>query len=249
MLRGIWVSVLVLLSTVVLGGIAAAWSMIRPSSNIVMRLGKVWSRINLAAAGIRPTIHGLEYVEGNGPCLYLSNHRSAVDIWLSILVIPEPTRIVAKKQLFRIPVFGWALAASGFIPIDRSNRTRAIQSLRSAAEKVRAGRPLLLYPEGTRSRDGSLQPFKKGAFHLALQAAVPVVPITLRGTYEALPPRTIRFRNVPVEVVIHPPLDVTPFLPSDVNGLSDAVRRIIAGGLEDDPQTAPRSAASGPAGP
>jgi 1-acyl-sn-glycerol-3-phosphate acyltransferase len=236
MLRGIWVSFLAIVTTTVFSAVAAVWSLVHPRSNIAMRLGKVWSRIHLAACGIRPVIHGRENLEVNGPCLYLANHQSTLDIWLTILVLPLPTRIVAKQQLFRIPVLGWALSAAGFIPIDRSNHTRALHSLRSAAKKVRAGRPLLLFPEGTRSRDGTLRPFKKGAFHLALQAGVPVVPISLRGTYEALPPRTIRVRPGPVEVLIHPPVDVTPFRPDDVAGLSGVVREAIASGLRDDPE-------------
>ena len=103
-------------------------------------------------------------------------------------------RVVAKRLLFYIPVFGWCLWASGMIPIDRTRRASAIESLDRAAERARTGLPILFFSEGTRSRDGSLQTFKKGAFVIAVKSQIPIVPVSVRGSYDVLPKGSIRIR-------------------------------------------------------
>lgn len=245
MIRGIWVALVMLVTTVVLGTVAMVAAFVQPSGGAVMRLARLWSSSAIRAAGLRATIVGLERVPDTGPCIFLANHQSIADIWLTILVVPLSTRIVAKRSLFRIPVFGWALTICGFIPIDRANRTRALQSLARAAESVRRGRSLVMYPEGTRSRDGRLQPFKKGAFHLALQAGVPVIPMSIRGTFHAFPPRTLLVRPGDVEVVVHPAVDTRAYQPANLEGLMTAVRETIASGLEGPLADADRRAAGG----
>lgn len=244
MFRGILTAIVTGLSTVVLGSLATIGSLLHRQSDICMKLGKLWSRVNMAATGLRPVWHGRERVDPDTPCIYLANHQSTMDIWLMILLTPPSARFVAKDSLFRIPILGWALSSAGFIPIDRANRNSAMRSLQRAAEKIRAGRPLVMFPEGTRSRDGSLARFKKGAFHLALQARVPVVPVSLRGTFEALPPGMYRVCKVPVDVVVHPAIDVTDYLPDNHVGLMETVRNAIASGLDegDEGRRSPRAA-------
>ena len=233
MIRGTWVALVLLVTTVVFGTLAILAAFLRPGGDTVMRLGRGWSGAALWAGGLRATIRGRDRIPPSGPCVFLANHQSIADIWLTLLTVPSSTRIVAKRSLFRIPIFGWALTVCGFVPIDRENRSSALQSLERAAEMVRRGRPIVMYPEGTRSRDGRLQPFKKGAFHLALKAGVPVVPMSIRGTFRAFPPRTLLVRPGEVEVVLHPPIDPRPFQPDDVAGLTALVREAIAAGLKD----------------
>jgi 1-acyl-sn-glycerol-3-phosphate acyltransferase len=186
----------------------------------------------LWAVGARVEYRGLEHLRARLPCLFISNHESNVDIWALARVLPAATRFVAKESLFRVPIIGWAMAAGGFVSIDRANRSRAIESLRIAAERIRAGRPVVLFPEGTRSRTGTLLPFKKGAFHLALQAGVPLVPIAIAGSGRVMPAGTIRLRPGPVLVQVLPPLEVTEFLPDDHEGLLNSVHRLIREALE-----------------
>jgi 1-acyl-sn-glycerol-3-phosphate acyltransferase len=124
------------------------------------------------------------------------------------------------------------MAASGFVPIDRGNRSRAVRSLKLAAERVRSGRPVVLFPEGTRSTIGTMLPFKKGPFHLALQAGVPVVPVAISGTARILPRRSIRVTPGPVTVSFLPPIDVAEFLPADHDGLRERVRGALLQALE-----------------
>jgi 1-acyl-sn-glycerol-3-phosphate acyltransferase len=233
MLRGLCAFIVLVIMTLACGLPAMLISLIRRGSDITMRAGRIWSRTMLAAVGARVEYRGLENLTARQPCVYIANHQSNVDIWALINVLPYPARFVAKESLFRIPVLGWAMAAAGFIPIDRANRGRAMKSLRLAAEKVRAGRPVVLFPEGTRSRTGELQPFKKGPFHLALQAGVPVVPVIISGSFEVLPPRSLRVSPGPVDVRFLPPMEISEFLPADYNGLLRRVHETMRKALSD----------------
>jgi 1-acyl-sn-glycerol-3-phosphate acyltransferase len=229
MLRGAVTLLVFVVATVIAGGTAAAWSLIRPGSDIVMRLGRVWSRVCLAAAGVEPSYDGVENASKTLPCVFISNHQSLLDIWSLIPVLPVSVRFVAKRSLFLIPFFGWALSASGFISIDRRNRTRAVKSLRAAAERVRGGRPVLLFAEGTRSRDGRLAPFKRGAFHLAISAGVPVVPVAISGSGRVLRPGFMfRIRPGNVRVSFAPAIDAAAYGADGIERLvSDVRARIV----------------------
>jgi len=219
-------------ATVVLGLPATLGSLLRPGSDVTMRLGKIWSSLVLAATGTHPTYHGTENVRKYLPCVYISNHLSNLDIWAITPMLPDETRFVAKRSIFWIPFLGWALAAAGFIPIDRKNRSQAIRSLSRASGRIRAGRPVILFAEGTRSRDGRLGPFKKGAFRLALEAGVPVVPVAISGSGHVLRPGSLRVRSGPVRVSFAPPIHVRPYQPHDTAGLMAAVRRAIVERLD-----------------
>jgi len=232
MLRTIAVLVVLFSTMIVMGFIAAVTSLIYPRSYMTVRLGRVWSRLILWVAGIRTRYEGVEHASAHLPCVFMVNHQSYVDIWAVLAVLPAPTMFAAKKSLFGIPGLGWSMAASGFTLIDRSNRVAAIRSLSEAAAKVRGGRPLVLFPEGTRSRDGRLGEFKKGPFHLALEAGVPVVPVAISGSGRTLPPGTVRIRPGVVTVRIAPPIDPAPYLPDDLEGLMATVRDEIARRLD-----------------
>lgn len=224
MLRGSWTIAVILIATVACGVPALVANVLRPGTNATMVLGRVWSRVILRATGARVRYVGLENVLAHQPCIYISNHLSNVDIWALIAVLPVATRFVAKQSLFRIPLFGTIMRTAGFVSIDRQNRGRAIGSLRVAAEKIRSGRPVLLFAEGTRSRSGRLAPFKKGPFYLAIEAAVPIVPIVITGSGRVMPPGSMRVTPGPVAVSFLPPVDVAPFLPDDLAGLMRTVR-------------------------
>jgi 1-acyl-sn-glycerol-3-phosphate acyltransferase len=212
-------------TTLALGLPAILINLLRPGSDVTMRLGRWWSAAMLRALGARVRYAGLEHAVSHVPCIYMANHQSSVDIWALVRILPPPTRFVAKRSLLRIPVMGWAMAAGGFVFIDRTDRPRAIRSLERAVERLRAGRPVVLFPEGTRSRDGRLQSFKKGPFHLALEAGVPIVPVAISGSWKVLPPRKARIEPGPVKVEFLPPMRVDAFLPDNHDGLREEVRR------------------------
>lgn len=243
MLRGLWTYLVLLVATVAFGLPATVVSLLRRETDFTMKMGRRWSRVMLWASGGRVRYQGAEHMTAAAPCVYISNHASNLDIWALFGILPPSARFVAKQSLFRIPVLGWALSTSGFIPIDRGHRKRAIRSLQLAADKIRSGRSVILFAEGTRSRSGQLGGFKKGPFHLALRAGVPVVPIAVSGSFSVLPPRSLRVTPGAVTVRVYPPIDVAPFAPDGIDALRRLVRATIEDGLDPAPDTAESGAA------
>jgi len=175
----------------------AFWGTISLASIVVSPGGKVahfcmrsWSKSILAFCGIRYDVEGLEHISRDHVQIFASNHQSFFDVWLLSAFIPVKFGWTAKKELFWIPFMGWHMKLNGYIAIDRGNRKRAMESMKEAAEKIRKGNPIAIFPEGTRSRTGELQDFKKGLFYLCIETGVPVVPIYIHGTYQRLKPDT-----------------------------------------------------------
>jgi 1-acyl-sn-glycerol-3-phosphate acyltransferase len=134
------------------------------------------------------TATGATRVPPDRACVYMSNHQSHLDIPILYATLPSPTiRMLGKKELFRIPLWGRSLRAAEFVEVDRSNHVRAVQSIENAARLIADGVSIYLAPEGTRSRDGKIGPLKKGGFHLALETKAPIVPVAIRGTIDILP--------------------------------------------------------------
>jgi 1-acyl-sn-glycerol-3-phosphate acyltransferase len=227
MARGILTLLAFLLATPVFGLPVILGRLLRPRGDLFLRCARPWSRVLLRAAGARPAYQGMEHLPP-GPCLFAANHQSLLDIPALFLVLPDGSRFLAKESLFRIPVLGWAMTAAGCIPIDRSNRARAVRTLRDAAERVRAGTSVVLFPEGTRSRNGRLAPFKKGVFHLAAAAGVPVVPVAISGSYRILRPGTLVVRPGTLRLSMAPAVDPAA---TDLDGLLAQVRSAIAARL------------------
>jgi len=243
-LRGLWAGIVITLTTLVSALIAGATCTLfnRGNDSIMVAL-RAWSRINLRAIGARVEWERLDIARAHVPCIYVSNHQSNVDIWALIAVLPKRTRFVAKQSLFKVPILGWAMRVSDFIPIDRANRTKAIRSLDEAAAKIRGGRPVVMFAEGTRSAGDTLAPFKKGPFHLALAAGVPIIPVAISGSGAVMPPHGLNVRPGPVRVRFCDPVEVAPYQPRDVQGLLNTVHQAIAQALAD---RAPRPLAHSP---
>lgn len=153
-----------------------------------------WARTVLRLAGVRLELEGSEQLPTEGRVLFVSTHRSLLDVPALFALVPPTTRFVAKRELFRIPLFGQAIGLLGFVPIDRGDRRRAQKALESAALAMKRDRPLAMFPEGTRNAGAGLLPLKKGAFALALEHGLPLVPIACVGGNLCLPPRTLRMR-------------------------------------------------------
>jgi 1-acyl-sn-glycerol-3-phosphate acyltransferase len=159
-----------------------------------------WGPSTLRVAGVKLEVTSAPLPEG--PLIFASNHESALDICALVAVLPRNVRFVAKRELFRIPVFGWYLRAGGHVPVDRANRASAVETLRRAAEKVRAGTSLIVFPEGTRSRDGLVHAFKKGPFVVAMEAGVPVVPVAISGAGHVNPKSAIATNPGTIRIAI-----------------------------------------------
>lgn len=192
-------------------------------------LAKLHSRGTLAIAGVRLVVEGLDRVDFSRSYVYVSNHASLFDIPAVLAGIPDQIRIIYKKELEKLPIFGWALKyGKTYIAIDRGKGHNAIQSLEAAAEKIRTGASVILFAEGTRTSDGKLQPFKRGPFNLAVRSGVPIVPVTINGSYRILPKKSLRIRPGTVTLVLGRPIE-----PAPKNGkqsefqLSDQVHRAI----------------------
>jgi len=170
---------------------------------------RTWSKSILRLFGIRAAATGLERLSPEEHYVFVSNHASMFDIPAAFAVLPKDVNIVFKKELSRIPVWGWALRYGHFIMIDRANARDAMQSLERAAATIRAGASVLLFAEGTRTRDGRLQPFKRGAFSLALKAGRPVVPVTINNTFHILPKGSIRIKPTDIRVFVGEPIQTT----------------------------------------
>lgn len=205
---------------------------------------RLWAPALLFVAGARVEVEGAEHVDRRRATLYASNHQSTIDIPALFVALPVDLRFVAKEQLRWVPLVGWYIQMAGHILIDRSNRARAITSLDRAAERVvRRHISLIVFPEGTRSPDCRILPFKHGPFGLALKAHIPVVPVTIQGSAQVMPRRSWRIRPGVIRVRIGAPLDVSSFDVEDRAGLARATREAVIqgslalggpGGVQDD---------------
>jgi 1-acyl-sn-glycerol-3-phosphate acyltransferase len=178
----------------------------RRRGRVFHALARFWARAVLAVCGVRVTVKGLEWLEKGKNYVYVSNHASMFDIPVIVASIPDQIRIVYKRELEVVPFFGWGLKWGHYIGIDRGRGGEAMKSIDEAIRKIRNGASLLLYAEGTRTLDGKLQPFKRGAFNIAVRAGVPVVPLTVNGSFRILPKRSIAIRPGTVELVLDKPI-------------------------------------------
>ena len=216
----------------IFGAIAALLSrLFDPSGDTVLRLARWWARTICDLGGVKVEVDGHLALDPAHSYVFMANHLSTIDIWALYVALPIPVRMIAKKQLAAIPLFGWAMLAGRFIFIDRHNAISARRSIERAKERIRSGASVLLFPEGTRSRDGQLQPFKKGGFHLAIDAGAPIVPVALQGTRELMPRGSLRVKPGRVRVTIGEPIPTAGLEVDDRNALLDRVRNTIAGML------------------
>lgn len=206
-------------------------------------LASFWSRTILWLAGVRLTIEGIEYTTG-GPCFFVGNHPGALDIPVLLVVMRGHIRFMAKESLFKIPLFGRVLRRYGFVPIDRSHPRRALTALkRMLAELRRHPISFAVFPEGTRSPDGRLLPFRKGALRICRDSGLPVVPFAIEGTNRVYTRGRIRMTPGPVRVAFGPPIPADAVAQMNAAALHDRVRgevaRLLGASSEDDPAASP----------
>ncbi len=201
---------------------------ILPLYRVGMKLGITGVRV----AGIKIEVRGLENLQPSRSYIFMSNHTSNLDPPVFVPNIPGRCSVFFKKEVLRVPIFGTVLKMAEMVPVDRHNREAAIESVHAAAKVLRSGLNMVIFPEGTRSTDGRLLPFKKGPFHLAMEARVPVLPVTLLGTHECWPKGSFASHAGTATVIFHPPIDPSDF--PDREALTTAVRNAIASALPED---------------
>ncbi|HUC40075.1 MAG TPA: lysophospholipid acyltransferase family protein [Gemmatimonadales bacterium] len=226
--RTLWYYVVLFVSTV----IHALGAVIGGVLRVPNRVGGIydwanvdWSRDVLKAAGTPVLAEGLERIPRGQPLMYASNHSSMFDIWTLLATLPGSIRMVAKQELFKIPLLGGAMRAAGHIPIDRAARKKAFEAYDKAAKTIREGiSSILVFPEGTRSRTGELLPFKNAPFGLAIAAQVPIVPVYVHHTFEILPKGAWRLRSRPIRLLVGEPIPTAGLQAGDRERLRDEVR-------------------------
>ncbi len=177
-------------TTLLLAGAALLIAPFDPKGERIHRVARLWAAIHLRVNGIAVSLEAAHNIP-EPPFLLMSNHQSALDIFVLLSGLPVSFKFIAKRELFRIPVFGWAMRRAGYISIDRGNPREALKAIEEAVYKIKDGTAVLIFPEGHRSRTGRLQPFMKGAFSLASRAGVPVVPLAIRGSHTLQPAGSI----------------------------------------------------------
>ena len=196
-------------------------------------LSRRWTRLILKLAGVRVLVIDADRADWSKPCVVVANHQSWFDVFALAAYLPASVKFVAKQELAKIPVFGRAWSNCGHISIDRGDRTRAIRSIDRAVERARSEAiAVTMFPEGTRSPDGRLYSFKKGAFVLALKAGVPVVPVGISGSREIMPKGSFRVRGGEIRVRVGEPILVAQHADCDRNELLELSRRAVAGLIE-----------------
>ena len=232
MIRSALLVVLAIAITAFMSVCALLFPRISPGENKAHKIANLWAKMLLKLASIRVNVIGRENVLMNRPQIFMANHQSDFDILIVLAYIPGQFRWIVKKELFKIPIFGKAMKSACYIEIDRQNREKAMKSLEEAAQKIREGKSVMTFPEGTRSKDGIIKPFKQGLFHLAIQAGVPIVPISIIGAHEIMPKRTLKVKPGRITMVIGRPVEVSGYTIETRGELIERVRGIIIRNFE-----------------
>lgn len=220
---------LIVLAAIPLSIIALISAPIDKSGRTFHWTGRVWSKFILWLFGIKVRVKGTEHIEPGKHYIYVSNHASAFDIPTVIVGIPDDIRFVLKKELTKVPIWGWALKYGHYITIDRGKARDAMKSLDEAVERMRHGASVILFGEGTRTRDGRLQPFKRGAFTLAVRAGKPIIPVTINNTFRILPKGSLRVNPKDIELVLDKPIPTANIVGREgEQQLMDDVRKAIS---------------------
>jgi len=225
----------VVVSTAILGTFVIFLCVLVPGGSAMMPLARFWSRLILWTFDVRSRGVMPHSFSPSQPCVYVANHQSQFDIPALVVCMPTQFRMVAKRELLYIPIFGWALWLAGFIFIDRADREKAIRRLDRTVRTIRSGISIVVFAEGTRSPDGRLLPFKKGGFVLALQAGVPIVPVSIRGGREILPKGSLHARPGTIDIVFGAPIPTVGYTLDTKDALIAVVRDRIAAGLRPSP--------------
>lgn len=218
---------LILLSTTIFGMISLTCSLWDRTGRQQHRIARIWARTLLRISFSPVRVLGSENLPSTGSAVYASNHLSYMDTPTLFAKLPFQFRILAKRALWKIPFIGWHLRRSGQLPVDQSSKRLAIASLSRGIESLKSGMPLVIFPEGGRTPDGSPQSFLPGCAFMAIKAQVPLIPLTLVGTYELLPMHTYHLRPRPLLIVIGEPISTIGRRTSDAEDLTVQLRNEI----------------------
>ena len=207
------------------------------NENFIYAPVRFFVRIGLKLTGVKVLVNGLERLDSAKTYVFTPNHQSVIEVPLMVTYLGRDVAFLAKKELFKLPVFGQGMKQIGIIPVDRSNSAAAIESARKATQSLKTGKSYVVYPEGTRSPDGRPLPFKKGAFLMAVDAGVPVVPITVSGSSRVMPKGKVKVLPGTIRLTIHEPISTAGYSRANVSELVEMVRTRVISALADNPVT------------
>jgi len=232
MIRTSYIILWVVLSTVFFGAIAIIISFFSRTGNLVHIIARIWGKGILIVSGINVAVRGLDNIDPGRSYIYMSNHQSNFDIPVLFACLPVQFRWLAKAELFKIPIFGRAMRGAGYVKIDRFNQDSAFESINEAAGKMQNGVSIMIFPEGTRSRDGKIRSFKKGGFVMAVDSGAPIVPVILQGTWPIMAKSSLRINTGNVALHIEKPIATSGYTRDTKNDLIESVRAVICEGFE-----------------
>jgi 1-acyl-sn-glycerol-3-phosphate acyltransferase len=231
---------LLVLNTAVIAPMVAVIGLFERDGKVAHKLAQRWMAFNLWFSRVHVKVSGLEHLDPKKQYIFMSNHRSAADIVaIGVALWDYQIRFVAKKELLRVPLFGWGLWGLRSIIIDRRNHVQALRSYAVAGQRIRRGISVVVFPEGTRGEGGELLPFKKGGFVLAIETGTPIAPIAVVGTEAVMPKRSLRIESGTVEVRIGTPIETAGVAYKEKERLLEQVRSSIAALASDESGSQP----------
>ncbi len=233
MIRALLVTLLAFALLVLLAAPLMVYAMLTGDTEVLYRTG-IWGvKLVLRASGVRLDVSGRENIPAGRAVVFMPNHQGNCDPPAVISILPR-VRAIAKQEFFRVPILGPAIRLCGFIPVDRKNRERAIEAIEAGVQALKDGHSFLAFPEGTRSADGRLQPLKKGVFVMALEAAAPIVPVSVSGSSRIMRKGKFVIHPGTVRITVHPAIPTAGRSLEDRDEIMDQVRRALLSGLSED---------------
>jgi 1-acyl-sn-glycerol-3-phosphate acyltransferase len=203
------------------------FSIFSDADNKVHKVANLWAKSLLLICNIKVKVIGRENLLRGKPQIFMANHQSDFDILIALACIPVQFRWIAKKELFSIPIFGAAMRSAGYIGIDRNNRKEAMKNIDKAVLQIWKGKSIMTFPEDIRSRKDDIKPFKQGAFYLAIESGAPIVPVTIIGSDEIMPQKSLRIIPRPIKLIIGEPIEVNNLNIENRHELIEKVRNTI----------------------
>jgi len=244
--RGVFLLTFWFTSIALLAPLLIALCKLTGNENMIYSPVRFFVRLGLALVGVRVAVTGLEKLDPRQAYIFTPNHQSLIEVPLFVTYLGRNPAYLAKKEVFKYPLFGYGIGLMGVVSVDRSNSPAAVESARQATANLRRGKSYVVYPEGTRSPDGRMLPFKKGAFMMAIDAGVPVVPVTISGATKIMPKATVKVYPSTVRLTIHDPIPTTNYSKANVAELTARVREKVHSGLDGPPGAVAHEAAEDP---